>query len=118
MDQNSGFILDGVYLKNGALILVAFMLLAIPNLHVYSSIGSYRVVSQSIKVNKNYTSFVVNEYNNKVMELLATPSVTIILGISSEEMAWLLANCLTQGCYVSKHVTKPYTKYDFSDFDN
>ena len=112
------------YLKKGALILVVFMLLVIPHLNVYSSIGSYRIVSQSITANKNNVSLAASRVNDIFMAQISALSAEFIEAnlhiatIPAEDMAWLLANCLTQGCYVSKHVTKPYTKYDFSDFDN
>ena len=111
-------------LKKGVLILVAFMLLVIPNLHVYSSIGSYRIVSQSITANKNNASLAASRVNDIFMAQISAFSAEFveanshIATIPAEDMAWLLANCLTQGCYVSKHVTKHYAKYDFSGFDN
>ena len=106
------------YLKNGALILVAFMLLAIPNLHVYSSIGSYKIASSAIAANRVHQSFVISNHAN-TEDLL-----NVILGISREAVEYgiahgLLSDPSSYGYYPTcKTISKPYAKYDFSGFDN
>ena len=60
------------YLKKGIISFVPIiMLLVIPNLDVYSSIGSYQSASRAITANKNYTflnnadSWVKNKFSGK-----------------------------------------------------
>ena len=120
------------YLKKGALILMAFMLFVIPNLHVYSSIGSYQIASSAIIANKNNTPLnnINHSVNNKRIVNIFGVEVTMdgvtytdyesyngiityIVGILNDEKMQE-----SQGCSAFKYFTKPYAKYDFSGFDN
>ena len=127
-------------LKKWALILVAFMLLVIPNLHIYSSVGSYHIVSQAITANKNYQTLSVNDYwlknmygkilyngvdiydiiSNLTEDLESVTGSRLMLmhpQIIAELNAKEVQRAKTQG-YSGKPITKPYAKYDFSGFDN
>ena len=42
------------FFQKGVIILVATMLLTIPNLRVYSSVGSYQLSSQAVNANNYY----------------------------------------------------------------
>ena len=122
------------YLKKGALILVVVMLLVIPSLHVYSSIGSHQIVSSAITANKNHQILNIADHwfkNNKLLSE-ADCSYLLAIGLIQDETMrqaaiWSAVNLLgcvlkaqeTQGhSLASKYVAKNYTKYDFSGFDN
>ena len=106
------------YLKNGALILVVAMLITIPNMHVYSSIGSYQIVSSAIAANRVHQSFVISNYAN------TEDFANVILAISGEVYEYAIAHGLlsdpsSYGYYPTcKTISKPYAKYNFSGFDN
>ena len=111
------------YFKNGALILAVVMLLAIPNLHVYSSIGSYKIASSAIAANRVHQSFAVNDYANIITEIGG------IFAISREVVEYGIAHGLlsdpssydpsSYGYYTTRgSISKNYAKYDFSGFDN
>ena len=111
------------YFKNGALILVVVMLITIPNMHVYSSIGSYQIVSSAaIVANKVHQPFPVSDYAN-ITDLGG------IFAISSEAVEYGIAHGLlsdpssydpsSYGYYTTRgSISKNYAKYDFSGFDN
>ena len=110
------------YLKNGVLILVAGMLLAIPSLNVYSSIGSYQSSSSAIVVNVDY-----KKHSHVIGKALLAPFD--LYGMSKEEfmeLAAILADqdtpianiSTTCGYHPLSLKTKNYAKYDFSGFDN
>ena len=104
------------YLKKASLGLVLLMLVAIPNLNVYSSIGSYTIVSHKITENKSYKSFSINDYNtilyyNDGLHGEASSAL-------AEAIARFFANQAEGHSLASKYVAKNYAKYDFSGFDN
>ena len=90
------------YLKNGALILVAVMLITVPNLNVYSSIGSYKIVSSAIVANKVHQPFPVSDYASILTEIGDVFAITIegfeatvvraLMGLPSSEF----------GCYPTR----------------
>ena len=104
------------YFKNGALILAVVMLITIPNLHVYSSIGSYKIASSAIAANRAHQSFAVNDYANitdlggifGITEGLEDTAARVLMGLPSSEF----------GYYPTRAIPKTYAKYDFSGFDN
>ena len=119
------------YLKKGTLILAIIMLLAIPNLPVYSSIGSYQTSSSAITANKNYMSFAAANGTtiDMIADLLTNPSVSLRLALPVEVVEQMLLNydmwiaeLQTNRAHglpsASKPISKPYAKYDFSGFDN
>ena len=82
------------YLKNGALIFVVFMLLAIPNLHVYSTIGSYQTSSSAITANKNYMPFATANGTtiDMIADLLTNSSISLRLALPAEDVEQMLLN--------------------------
>ena len=82
------------YLKKGTLILAIIMLLAIPNLPVYSSIGSYQTSSSAITANKNYMSFAAANGTtiDMIADLLTNPSVSLRLALPVEVVEQMLLN--------------------------
>ena len=128
------------YLKKGALILVAFMLLVIPNLHVYSSIGSYQIASSAIIANKNcsnknnkffsknyicYNDYLINGfYEDDRMGIIVENHIAQYPDIYAKALAHAkiiaeILSCSYNGHFsTSKKPAKTYAKYDFSGFDN
>ena len=123
MDQNSGFILDGVYLKKGALILVASTLIVISSLDVYSSIGSYQGMSSAITANDHYT-----HHNLSNDRLLWFPAAVIggVIGIVGVVVSVVVVTAAVEYHQMgSKTIPLSlnrfrvhYAKHDFSQFDN
>ena len=118
------------YLKKGTLILAIIMLLAIPNLPVYSSIGSYQTSSSAITANKNYMPFTKNGVN-RIADVFTGLSTDQLIGVYlalpvessnplEEAIERLMAN--EDGHHghplASRYATETYAKYDFSGFDN
>ena len=123
------------YFQKATAILVVFMLLVIPNLHVYSSIGSYKIASSAITANntliitqpeckkcsyqqneRQVTYFgmpatMVRAGDRAFYEYLASQGIDI-----SDALDRLAKEESTCGYYSFKN--KNYVKYDFSDFDN
>ena len=118
------------YLKKGTLILAIIMLLAIPNLPVYSSIGSYQTSSSAITANKNYMSFAAANGTtiDMIADLLTNSSISLRLAHStdlySNAIERIMANEANQAHghhghpLASRYATETYAKYDFSGFDN
>ena len=105
------------YLKNGALILVAVMLITVPNLNVYSSIGSYKIASSAIVANKIHQPFPVSDYAN--IENMLGPFALTIEGLEATAARALMGLPSSEvGCYPTRSISKNYAKYDFSGFDN
>ena len=110
-------------LKKRVLILVAGMLLAIPSLNVYSSIGSYKTSSSAIVVNVDY-----KKHSHVIGKTLLAPFD--LYGMSKEEFMELAAILADQDTPIANISTtccgyhplslkaKTYAKYDFSGFDN
>ena len=107
------------YLQKGVVILIATMLLVIPNMNVYSSIGNYETSSSAIIANND------QEHPKKINDRPFFPAfalVGIIIGavvagsvgaVVGTELASEFGS--SQPSYV---VDENYVKYDFSQFDN
>ena len=111
-------------LQKGVVVLIAAMLLTIPNIRVYSAIGSYETSSIAIAANHNNSRQHSQKRNDKrcVSEFMlgmAGFSICLIAGVV--------------GIAILSHQTKynefktsmfrnyfdgNYEKYDFSQFDN
>ena len=117
------------YFQKGMPILSLVMLLTIPNLYVYSVIGSYQTDSQTISVNVNYLERMDRQGINNLhclssgtVDNLLYESEEVILGViidkkALQELTDYINNNSTSGQALSLK-TKPYAKYDFSGFDN
>ena len=122
------------YFKNGALVLVVVMLITVPNLNVYSSIGSYQVYSQAISANTNYkkksfmsflttrSPLIYQVYDYDDTECLLLQNESEIAEALKNEIQQLINQLATDNNSTSEQVlslkAKPYAKYDFSGFDN
>ena len=110
------------YFQKGVIILVATMLLTIPSLHVYSSVGSYQLSSQA--VNANY--YIIHTEKKGFRNLPAIASVALTGGIVivSFAVSVLVSESHADDAY-SPFIINPALehnslneKYDFSEFDN
>ena len=117
------------YFQKAAVILIALMLLSIPNLHVYSSVGSYQTISNAIKANTNYKQYLHSIEEQRLVAIFYHPTTCNILGISGDVVELIVNNVLslnhnnvgdssTSSDHALSLKTKTYTKYDFSGFDN
>ena len=118
------------YIQKGTIAIVAIMLLTIPNMHVYSFIGSYQESSQATTVNDYYdvqhndnerffvpTSIVIGAVALLVAGAIVTYATS--LGACVPALVVLAGGCPPQGdTILSKIVLENYSKYDFSEFDN
>ena len=121
--------LNNYNLKKGTLILIVVMLLAIPNIHSYSFIGSYQKTSKAITANKKYL-FLAND-NRKIVfdvvsEVLAPimPAVVCYVYYDGDgnyyySLQDYYSNQERQGGSKQHNpIAEQYSKYDFSGFDN
>ena len=122
------------YVQKGAIALVAIMLLTIPNMHVYSFIGSYQGLSQATIVN-DYYDIQHNDNERFFVPVMGVPVIGVgaaallvvgaiityatSLGVGVPALLVLGGDVCPQGdTILSKIVLRNYSKYDFSEFDN
>ena len=110
------------YFQKIALALVASILILIPNLNVYSSVGSYRTSSPGISANNH---FLLSDEND-------APQITIAPAVAIAGVAVILASLAVIALGIAieekgpgleffpeaKIMNPNYKKYDFSGFDN
>ena len=114
------------YLKKASLLVFAvLMFVVIPNLQVYSSIGSYQTGSTAIAANKSYQSIKITNANNiedvvVFRHTAAVPYADYDAPGLSHFARMTRLDYYYDGCLYpsSKDAAKTYTKYDFSGFDN
>ena len=107
------------HFQNLCIALVVIMIMVIPNLHVYSSMGNYQLSSQAITANNDY---------KKYSKPIGRPSALIGgLGLGfSVGTIMILASALALtkvaiGVSINNVFLKnnqDYAAYDFSQFDN
>ena len=122
------------FFQKGVVILVATMLLTIPSLRVYSSVGSYQLSSQAVNANNYYN---IHTGKKGIRNLPAIIAITAAIGIIAASAAVSLA--VTE-LHLQQHLqghmdetdnygiinpvlehnslNENYTKNDFSKFDN
>ena len=118
------------HLKKGTITLVIAMLLTIPNMQVYSFIGSYKISSMAITANELYKSSRLAADPISV-SLLAAIGTAVAIAMSVGFSALIGAGVGAIGTTVvamkaskgtlpliSKYDEKDYQKHDFSKFDN
>ena len=103
------------YFQKIALALVASILVLIPNLNVYSSVGSYRTSSPGISANDN---FLLSHEDD--MPLVGVASFISIVLAGSVIMGTLvvMGGAVLEFYTENKIINPNYKKYDFSGFDN
>ena len=104
-------------LKSILLIFVSAMLLVIPNLHVYSPIGSYQTLSPGLLAN-------ANSHNKKYLHIRCPDKgwhYSIYDYFEHGYVDAIPASVMDGTCgddLLLSFKTKNYAKYDFSGFDN
>ena len=110
------------YFQKIALALVASILVLIPNLNVYSSVGSYRTSSPGISANNHFLLSDENDPPNVSIAPIAAIAI-VAASLASAAVAGLLVSIAVKGkgpeFYPKNKIINPnYKKYDFSEFDN
>ena len=115
------------YFQKGVIILVATMLLTIPNLRVYSSVGSYQLSSQAVNANNYYN---IHAEKKGVRNLPAVASVVLTGAIVVTSIAVVVSVSQFQQSQIDycgfiinpalepNPLNENYEKHDFSEFDN
>ena len=113
------------FFQKGVVILVATMLLTIPNLRVYSSVGSYQLSSQAVNANNYYN---IHTEKKGVRNLPAVVAVTLTVGIivASAVVSAAVSSSIDESYapFIINPALEPnplnenYEKHDFSKFDN
>ena len=124
------------YFQKGIIVLVVAMLLTIPNMRVYSAVGSYQTLSPAITANTDYKFPHSIEKPNAALfagNVALVSSVLGMTGAAAIAMALVGDEAFLTGIaalFSFRHndvFTKKmsivnngenYTKYDFSKFDN
>ena len=110
------------YFQKGVVAFIIMMLLVIPNMRGYSSIGSYQSSSPAILANSIY-----DRHTEKKTFLAAVASVVITCIAISAAGAYAVAVSLHDiedreyvlpPILASKTFNEDYMKYDFAQFDN
>ena len=112
------------HFQKGIIILVATLLLAIPNTRIHSFIGSYQTSSIALTANDGYEKSLLEEKNISALGLglglglgaiIAVGFVAlVVIGVISESTDSIFPESIP-----SKIVDQMgYKKYDFSKFDN
>ena len=124
------------YFQKGIIVLVVAMLLTIPNMRVYSAVGSYQTLSPAITANTDYKfSHSIEKPNAALFAgnvalfssvLGISGAVAIAMALSGDEAVLMGIVGLFSFCHndlFTKEMSivnngENYTKYDFSKFDN
>ena len=107
------------HFQNLCITLVVIMIIVIPNLHVYSSIGNYQISSQAIIANNDYKK--CSKPIEKPSVLIGGMGVGVSVGtIMVLATALALANVAASTSLNSVFLknNQNYATYDFSQFDN
>ena len=119
------------YFKKGVIILVATMLLTIPSLRVYSSVGSYQLSSQAVDANNYYNIHTEKKgfRNLPAVAAVALTGAIIMVSIAASASVSQLQQSQSHmddsyGDFIINPALEPnplnenYAKHDFSEFDN
>ena len=110
------------YFQKGVIILVATMLLTIPSLRVYSSVGSYQLSSQAVDANNYYIHTEKKGFRNlpAVAAVALTGAIVIVSITASISMSTLeqMDSFIINPALEPNPLNKKYAKHDFSEFDN
>ena len=104
--------------KKGMLILVAIMLLTIPNLKVYSSVGNYNTSSMALNANSNYKHSLSTSEKAVWPAILAVAAgigLAVIGGVGFVD-GWNSIG--SQMTLASIDFENKYANNEFSKFDN
>ena len=124
------------YFQKGIIVLVVAMLLTIPNMRVYSTVGSYQTLSPAITANTDYKFSHSIEKPNAALFAGNVAVASSVLGIAGaaalamaiggdeallSALAGLFSFCHNDIFTKEMSIVNSgenYTKYDFSKFDN
>ena len=112
------------YFQKGVIILVATMLLTIPSLRVYSSVGSYQLSSQAVNANNYYNIHAEKKGFRNIPALLSialTGGIVIVSVAASVSVSQLdddYGDFIITPALEPNPINKNYAKHDFSEFDN
>ena len=112
--------LNNCNLKKVTLILIAVILLAIPNIHTYSFIGSYQKTSKAITANKKYLCL-ANDNRKIVISLVSSclhAPIMIVEGICYYYNGHYTSQERQGDSKQHNPIAEQYSKYDFTGFDN
>ena len=104
------------YFQKVAVILVVSMLLAVLNLRVYSSVGSYQHYSMAITVSNNNECFSAVKERTWLTIVAVYMGIITVVSVAGAVAAAVTVHGKSSSSY--KNVTSNYAKYDFSEFDN
>ena len=108
------------YLKKGVLVIVAFMLLTIPNMNVYSFIGSYQNSSPAITANTKHKRTYIKDrlFFEAALSIGAALGVVAVGLIIGGVVYAVVTEDIGKFSLPPNSIDKNYMKYDFSQFDN
>ena len=107
------------HLKKGTVTFVIVMLLTIPNMQVYSFVGSYKISSMAITANDGYEKSLSVEKPTSLLGI-AAGGVMVGLFVVAIVVGSVLVMTVGKGTssLTSKYDEKDYQRHDFSKFDN
>ena len=107
------------YLKKGVLVIVAFMLLTIPNMNVYSFIGSYQNSSPAITANTKHKRTYIKDRLFFETALSIGSILGVVVGLIIGGVVYaVVTEDIGKSNLPPNRIDKNYMKYDFSQFDN
>ena len=113
------------YFQKGIIVLVIAMLLTIPNIRVYSAIGSYQTSSPAITANNkkhpNTEGMMIGlDAIAFAIGIICVASAVgfLVAGLGIEEFVHISVSVGGKATERPDLVIKNYHKYDFSQFDN
>ena len=111
------------YLKKSVIILVLTMFITIPNMRVYSFVGSYQTLSPGIIANNIHNQYTTKEGFLNLPAVLSVGAAVAAFMASITAVAILVTKDKdNRGFMMSRTLAHNhfdrYGKYDFSQFDN
>jgi hypothetical protein len=104
--------------RNGVLILVTVMLLTIPNMPVYSAVGSYQSNSMALVANKDYNATAMASDKAIWPAVLAVAAGVGLAVVGAVGFIDGWNSIHAELSLASLDFENNYDKYDFSKFDN
>ena len=110
------------HFKKGIVIIVIVMLIIIPNMSIYSSVGSYKTHSQAITANDNHKLIPKIGRPSGLPFILGVAGTVAFFSIIGSAVGLVITSGLVSQAKASqlipnKTIDENYDKYDFSQFD-
>ena len=108
------------YFQKGVIILIMTMLLAAPNMRVYSFVGSYKTSSLAIMGNTKYKRTYIKDrlFFEAALSIGAALGVVCVGLIIGGLVYAVVTEDIGKSSLLPNRIDKNYMKYDFSQFDN